>query len=661
MANASEQSAVTARTGKPFTFTRKRGNATAEFFPGAGSTLRFANRDVDTLNVVGIPAGLLQAGDTVAVAYLGATVFQGTVERIVDRRGRGYDRVQDVTCQGPWGRMNRLVFRQQWGVGTAQFSSSRVILNQMATGLPQNMAAQLSEIISFAAAKCGFAAGTIQADTLVLPADEARDITCADAIRRMLRFHPKRIVRFDYSGSAPALEIVEPSGDDASYVASIPNTQREYVYNAHPVSCVDIATDATDILLSDGSSAIQHQTWPEDADTTDLDCLHVTIPLAPGSAGTTTESFDSVTEDMPTSMNDAIWWKNKHPRLANVPNSAFGVYDGDRSPANYPRIAKSTKGELEAAGLHCEVSRCSCKCRIRTADDEEEDIVLTMDFLTTDATTRRYTWQTGSSWTAGETLPDGLARAIYEQRSGSLLNERMTIRLGSSFPQLGDMADGLYLQSFDVDLADLTARLEFGQPEHLSVENMRSLLNGFRQRGYAENAVLRSGAGGGEEDEDDASGGIPPIASSEWSPGKKSKTTIAASGSDSGGKIVLDSSDVGTDKEAKIREITIVASGGKEKKVKVLATEPEAPEEPDIDDPDYDPDDEDWDDDWEPPDEPDDDDEEDPDLTDGNDISDDNGGIADDGGYCNSISGGGQDDTPGGGGGNGISQTPCGG
>ena len=648
---AAENTAIAPRAGKPFTFTRKRANAAdAEFFPGAGSTLRFANRDVDTFNAVGLPAGLLQAGDAVTVAYLGATVFQGTVERIVDRRGRGDDRVQDVTCQGPWGRMNRLVFRQRWGAGAAQFSSSRVILNQTATGLPQDMAAQLSEIVAFAAAKCGFTAGTVLADTLVLPADEARDITCADAIRRMLRFHPRRIVRFDYSGSAPALQIVEPSGNDAAYVAAIPKTAREYVYNAHPVSCVDIAADATDVILADGSSAIQHQTWPEDADTDALDCLHVTIPLAPGSASTTWESFDSVTEDMPASMNDAIWWKSKHPRLANVPNSAFGVYDGDRSPANYPRIAKSTKGELEAAGLHCEVSRCSCKCRIRTADDEEEDIVLTMDFLTTDATTRRYTWQTGSSWSAGETLPDGLARAIYEQRSGSLLNERMTVRLGAAFPQLGDRADGLYLQSFDVDLADLTARLEFGQPEHLSVENLRSLLNGFRQRGYAENAVLRSSAGGGEEEESDAPGGIPPIAASEWSPGKKSKATIAASGSGSGGKIVLDSAALESGEEAKVRELKLNVDG-KSKKVKVVAAEPDREKEPDIDDPEVEDDDP-----WEP-DEPDTDDEG-VHLSDGNEISDDYGGIPDNGGYCNSISGGGSTAgfTPG----NGISQTPCG-
>jgi hypothetical protein len=89
-------------------------------------------------------------------------------------------------------------------------------------------------------------------------------------------------------------------------------------------------------------------------------------------------------------------------------------------------------------------------------------------------------------------------------------------------------------------------------------------------------------------------------------------------------------------------------------------------DDPDIDNPDQEPEEDDdpfgpWPpepDPDEPPEEP--DEPEDPNLTDGNDISGDDGGIADDGGYCNSISGGGQDGVSGGGGGNGISQTPCG-
>jgi hypothetical protein len=252
---------------------------------------------------------------------------------------------------------------------------------------------------------------------------------------------------------------------------------------------------------------------------------------------------------------------------------------------DYPRIAKSTRGEIEAAGLHCELVRYSCKVKIATADDEEEDIALTMDFLTTDAKTKTYTWQTGSSSTAGETLPEGLAQAIYEQRAQSLVNERMTVRLGDAFPQLGDAADGLYLQSFEVDVYDLTAQLSFGQPEHLSAEDMKSLLNGFRQRGFATTARLREEAADEDSGEDDdAPGGIPPIASSEWSPGTKAKTTIK--GGD-GGPIELDSSKV-TDGAMKVRTLTLKKEDGGTQTVQYLATSDATvegeKEEPDDDD-----------------------------------------------------------------------------
>ena len=111
---AAENIAIAPRAGKPFTFTRKRGSATAEFFPGAGSTLHFANRDTDTFTARGIPAGLLQAGDEVSVDYNGDTVFRGDVKTIVDRHGRGDERVQDVTVAGPWDRLNRLVDMSFW-------------------------------------------------------------------------------------------------------------------------------------------------------------------------------------------------------------------------------------------------------------------------------------------------------------------------------------------------------------------------------------------------------------------------------------------------------------------------------------------------------------------------------------------------------------------
>ena len=557
---ADDNKSITPRAARTFRILK---NGTDECFPGAGSRLHYANRDVDTLTLTSLPAGLLARGDTVTVQYGGSgawvTVFAGEVDRIVDTRGRGLERVQTVTVAGPWGRMNRLVYRQAWNPSKeVSITSSRVVLGQTATGFRQTMAEQLAEILGFAASKCGFEVGKVDALDLHLPLDETRDITCADAVRRELRFFPKRIVRFDYSGRVPEIQIVEPASADADYVTGIPKTSRVYEYTAHPVSCVDVAVDAADVMIG-GRNLTGHQIFPPNGDPDDLDCLHVTVPLSPGSASVSYESFKSVTEDIPDDLTSAEWWRKKHPRLANVLESEITITDAARSPDTYKRIAKSTKGEIEAAGLHCEVSRVTCSCHVKTATDEE-DIRLTMDFLTTDATTRTYTWQTGSSSVAGETLPAGLAEALYRQRAQDLVNERMTVRLGEKFPRIGDAADGLFLQSFDVDLYGLTAELSFGQPEHLSAEDMRGLLTGFRQRGFASTARLRNDKDndGGEDGDEDKQGGIPPIASSEWAPMKKSKATISsgtAASSAGGSSITMDATGGGGSIDLKTSEL----------------------------------------------------------------------------------------------------------
>lgn len=574
-----------ARSNRMFRFLRIRSGASTEFFPGGGTTIRYANRDVDTLTMPGLPAGLLDAGDRVRVQYLGSgsavRVFEGTAEKIVDMHGRGDERVQTVTCHGPWGLMNRLVFRQAWSFegpnGRLSFSSGRVVLNQTARGLAQDMTDTVREICAYAADRCGFAMHdrNVVVAPLFLPFDETRDVTCASAIQRELRFFPRKIVRFDYSVSgSPEIHVEEPSSGDAAYVLDVPKTSRKYEYTAHPVKCVDVYVQDVDSSLE--SPELTHQFWPEDADLLDdIDCLHAYIPLAPGSSSTTWKSFDCVVEDLPNIAQDKGWWLSNHPRLRGVSASSFTIVgEGVRTGTHkFPRIARATAGELEEAGLQYEVETFRIKARISNADDTDEDVILEMTYLMTNGLNRTYTWQTGSSSTAGETLPDGLAKAIFEQRSGSLLNEEMTIRLGAALPTLGDGCDGLLLQEFTVDCGDLTAELHFGQPEWLSVEDMRDLLNGFRQRGYASNAPARMG---GEQAEDYAEpvGGIPPISTSAWSPGYKSKTTIrsgGSSGTGAGGTVRIDSADV-SGETARFRTVTIYDKSGNAKHLKVLGT-----------------------------------------------------------------------------------------
>lgn len=619
MSVVSEQSGIAARTGKPFTFQRTRSGTTEEFYPAAGARLRFASCDTDTLSLPGLPVGLLGKNDTVTVQYKGTTVFKGTVATRIERQGRGTDRVEDVTVEGPWGLMARLVFRQEWKVtgsgGTVGENTSHLILNQSSLGVLQNVTAQIQEIANYAAGYCGFtyAAANISAGTTQLPPDEARDLTCAAAIMRELRYFPQTICRFDYSGT-PALHVSVPPDETpqpAGYLSLIPKTQRGYTRTSHPVVGVDICTQDWDVVTGNNNvdstmRAFSHQ---EAGIVNSIDTLHVYMPLAPGNSSMTWESLDVETIPDGQSYTSINFWIRNHPALSGLTYSqgntngisAFGPITPNPLPNNCPRLTDTTVGDLRRFGLNAEVVRLTCPVTI-TTPEKEEQLVLTLDYVATNATTRTYTKQTGSSSTAAETLPEGLAQAILEQRGGELMAEDVTIRLGDSFPTIGDadvvtennVSQVLYLQNFEVDCYDLTATLHFGRPAFLSPEDMRDLLLGFRQRGFASNVPNRAKPNADDNMEDVC--GVQPLKSSSTTISSISKSTIKTTGggtitldstssnpgtvsggmvnikATSGGAIDMQTSDVGSSNTAKFRDLTYTDANGQQQTVKVLST-----------------------------------------------------------------------------------------
>ena len=565
-----ENRAIAPREGRRFTFLH---NGVA-FFPGVGAQLHFASKSDDTLTLPGMPQGMFAANDAVVCKYNGSTVFSGNVSRIIDRAGRGSDRVCDITVSGPWAKLNRLVFRQQWSTKTADgkgatYLFSRVVLNKAVTGESLDMSAQLREILAFGAAKCGYAVGTVAAGATILPPDDTRDLTCASAIQRVLRFHPKVVVSVDYAGTKPAININTPLEIEAPYIASVPMTAREREINASAIACVDVQTNNVTEINGGEINTAGHQVYPPDADTAALDCLHVYIPLARGSGSNSFEKCTLETEDMPSYVGHPKFWLDKHPRLANVAPSQIKITEATRT-GGYQYIARNSASELRKANIQFAHEVFKCKCTITTDDDVEEDVYLSMEFLTTNKKAGTYTWSTGSSSVAGESLPDGLAKAIYEQRTQSqYLNETMTVRLGDTWPKLGDYVDGLYLQQIDVDCAGELATLHFGQPDYLSAEDMRDLLNGFRGRAYSSVQTIRENADDDEAAEEIA--GIPPLSSTEFAPGTKAKTTIkSASG---GGIISLDSASLENGDEATIRKAKVIGDDGGEREVCILSTE----------------------------------------------------------------------------------------
>lgn len=565
------------RTGHPFTFTRIRAGANQEFLPGEGSRLHFANRATDTLEIVGIPSGFLVSGDTVTVAYLGTLVFRGEVDTIVRNLSRGDDTTENVTCTGPWAKMARLVFRQSWRTGASGSSlSSRLILNQSASGSAQGLNTALTEIANGpnngAPAACGYQVGTISVSTQELPFDPTRDITIAQAIIRELKFFPAAVTRFDYSTTTPTLNITLPdlSGNDAAYVSPIPKTARQYVYNAHPITGVDLEIESVGEVDGVQYRNIGHQTAGNTL-AGNPDCLYATLQLAGFSSSSVRQSFTSEVESLSNwnGIDDPAFWFAKHPYLKNlgqvtqgnltITNAHRSGSDTTEGITDYPNISKNSVGEITAAGLKARVETFTCTARIvRTGglnsgvEEIEEGVQLQMQFVTTNATNRTYTWTDSSSSTSGETVPSGLAAAILAARSGSLKEERFTMRLGTAaqWPKLGDLCDGLVLQEFDVDLAMLTADLHFGTPDYLSPEDMAALMTGFRNKARATFSTSRvSGKPADDAESTVDMGGVMPLSSTEFSPGVKSKTFIAPGGpstrsSPGSGMIVLDSTQI---------------------------------------------------------------------------------------------------------------------
>ena len=549
---ATQNTGMAPREDAAFTFTANG----KRFYPQSGARLSYASRTAATLFLPGMPSGLIASGDTVTVKYNGSTVFAGTLAKYTERTTRGLT-VLDMTLKDRWDILERRVFRQEWkvaGEGGASVTtrSARLVLNVDELGLPVMLPGQIGEICSY---------GWIMMSDggipyVALPADVTENITCADAIRRLLRLFPQVVAYYNAERNVVQFSVPDTS-KSPGWLSEGRILSRAKQYTAHPVVGVDIATESVDTVVVDDDGAtvdMRAYTHQTAGNVNSDDCLHVFMPLAGGSASSSWESLEVTTEEMPL-LSTPRFWQEKHPRLANVPLSAISISEAGRSSTKYDRITSNDIGALRAFGLNAEIVHCHCKATVTTEDDVEEELYLTMDFTMTDASPGRHTRQTGSSSMAGETLPEGLAAALLAQRSGELEGEDVEIALGEAFPTVGETLDGLVCQTVEVDCDSRVARLHFGHPDYLSAEDMRSLLNGFRGRGYASNIPQRGNTDPGAGEAVEVAGGIQPLTTTEFSPGTKAKTTIKhVDDAAKSGAIVLDADKVDSGKTLEVQE-----------------------------------------------------------------------------------------------------------
>ena len=472
-------------------------------------------------------------GATVTVARGATTWFVG---RVTSAPATGNDGAEALVCQlsGPWWYLAQLVCQQQWTVrgGAASLWLSRLVLGQAADGSRLTTGQVITEALQYAIdAGAPLAIGTID-PAFTAPLDEVKDVTCAEVVRAMLRWHPDCVAWFDYTTapvptfqcraranlSAVALTVGEPplaavEGLTARHDLQAPAVVFHYetTSRANGQVLTDVTTDAA----------------PTGATGREFGAVVGTIPLRGQAASVLTQSI--VTEAIVDDVSDPALVAQlirRSPVLAMYAADPSITPDGINvtSLARHPDAADGagvlpdptlvnamvdgeiTDWMMADYGLHAQTQTITVSYALDRGDGDasagepqQESIAITA----TDAATGLYT--TLSTYVPGDAAPTGLAAAYLAtmadlQYSGKLVLVEADAggtpgaSLGGVINLAGAAADWAAMRAAvvaeTVSVADGTTTLTLGPAGELTVAGLAAALQNTAARAAAGPAAL---------------------------------------------------------------------------------------------------------------------------------------------------------------------------
>jgi hypothetical protein len=376
--------------------------------------------------------------------------FRGFVTSCL-RAASGNSEGFEVIIEGRLKVLDRIVFLQRVAIydtvaedaGFAYLSDCNLGYDDAGERL--NSAETITDILSFAAAAgSGITAGSILTGLdVTLPQMEATEMSCLEAIRRVLAFHPDCVLYFDHaSGTVNVARpgtmsvVTKASEGDGSGVTRMELDQRR----RFPVAGVTIQWKTTTTVDDVTSVTVVTDTAGTAAPAKDVAVF--TIPLQGDEI--ITQSQEAITEDLPEAAGDLTntEWRAflaKHfqewAACGTITNGAFVVVSVTQevdsankvglgtAPASYPRMLTGGAVPPWQSGISAAPTRFTVRIRpgaeVQTnpafyelfAKGNEIVLPLTMDVMGTDA--QSITYRTVTSYTEGEEPIEGLAADYY--------------------------------------------------------------------------------------------------------------------------------------------------------------------------------------------------------------------------------------------------------
>jgi hypothetical protein len=420
---------------------------------------------------------------------------------------------QNYVVSGPWWYLENTIYQQAWNVVADPSSGestlettwkSHLILGQNVSGGTLTLRQQLVDILDYA-----IAAGAPMDYQLAesgldfqFPMDECRDLGCAEALQRVLRWAPSFRLWFDYSEEIPVLHCTGCAGGTPWNLSLSDGVESLAVAPQHGLQLVGVAVKYERIHRSNGHvwRTLEVDRYPQNISETQPRVLVLTVELAGSRSQHISQKITARTVDA----SSARWWKLHLPALANIPDEDLEILSHGRSSTLPRELVDGCIADWMAVEAETDVVRATVAYAAGGAIITSQEVAVRL--VATDATTRTYGHL--ASFDGGEDSPVGLAQSLHEGFSscpyaGSLRlvdPEVRDISMGSPLNIAGGQTAwatmGAEIQECVEEVDTGTVRLRFGPPGHLGLQQLVQLTRMNRGREAPAAAGIRGGGDG---------------------------------------------------------------------------------------------------------------------------------------------------------------------
>ncbi|MDR2779142.1 MAG: hypothetical protein LBB16_02545 [Puniceicoccales bacterium] len=317
---------------------------------------------------------------------------------------------------GVWWYLENLIYQQAWKEPIDPTEDpptlynvykSKVILGLDISGSLVTIGQQISDVINYAIS-CGISLAIGSIDIPVnIPLDECKDLSCADIIRRLLRWVPDTVCYVNYSFDVPTISFMRRSQLPSATLNILSHVQEFSIQPRYDlqVPAVVLKFETTNSVNGKMWKESVQQRFPATCTGSELKALVLTINLE----GSKTNYVVQNITTSPIDTSSIAWWQAHVPGIINIPVSNISVGNVSRSSELPNELIGGTIANWMNKTAEVDIIRC----KISYADINEAviDREVAVRILATNATTGIY--KSLLSLITVESIPSNLAEQIY--------------------------------------------------------------------------------------------------------------------------------------------------------------------------------------------------------------------------------------------------------